>query len=262
MKIPCEFTKPHPAPPQSHTLNQHLFTFPPTVNTSKDADMVHLHYSDAHTHHFTNHDGLTCLCAAQLSDWSTIKEIASPQLIPFFGIHPWFLDKESFENQLQLLEEYLISCPIAGVGEIGLDKTLRKSTDFSFQKEAFYKQLHLATRYHRPIATHCVKSWGTLGDYLSSCPQQRIIVHGWNGSLSPTQLKHSQDFLLSVGWREFLHKPETIRSIPLEHLALESDATDKPLADLYSAISDYLGLSSTELCLITEKNLKRLLSLT
>lgn len=226
--------------------------------------MPPLHYSDAHTHQLSHHNGLTCLCAAQLSDWNSIEKAATDthQLIPFYGIHPWFLNKESFEHQLQLLENYLISSPNAGVGEIGLDKTSRKSTDFSFQKEAFCKQLHLATHYHRPITVHCVKAWGTLGDCLSACPQQRIIIHGWNGSLSPKQLNRCQDFLLSVGWREFLHQPEIIRTIPLEHLALESDATDRPLTELYSTISDYLGLSTSELCPITEKNLKRLLSLT
>lgn len=228
-----------------------------------DADMPHLHYSDAHTHHLTNHAELYCLCAAQLSDWEPIEKAAThtPKLIPFFGIHPWFLSQESFQNQLQLLEKFLISYPNAGVGEIGLDKSSKKSIDFTLQKEAFCKQLHLATRYHRPITIHCVKAWGSLNDCLCTYPQQRIIIHGWNGSLSPTQLKHSQDFLLSIGWREFLHKPEIIRSIPLEHLALESDATNKPLAELYTAISNYLKLSPFELSNITKNNLKRLLFL-
>ncbi len=62
-------------------------------------------------------------------DWPAVLELAHryPQMIPSFGYHPWYVQKRKVHWQ-DTLRYYLDQIP-SGIGEIGLDRWLRKRND-------------------------------------------------------------------------------------------------------------------------------------
>lgn len=103
-----------------------------------------------------------------------------PLLIPQFGLHPWWIDKldgsstatvESVSalcNHLkEQLEHQMISFPMCGVGECGLDKCIKKRVSLEAQEAVLRCHIEVALKYRRPITLHCVGSWGRLFDILS-----------------------------------------------------------------------------------------------
>ena len=80
-------------------------------------------------------------------------------VVPFFGIHPWFLDTLS-PDWAQNLGQWLEKIP-AGVGETGLD-FMDKGTDRDLQVQVFKTHLALACDLSRPINIHIRKAWDAI----------------------------------------------------------------------------------------------------
>ena len=95
------------------------------------------------------------------SDWDIVAQLAGqhPQVIPSFGLHPWFVPERS-TDWLARLEQLLDAWPSA-VGEIGLDRW-KPGLPYDEQEEVFLAQLSLAARRDLPVSIHCLKSWGRL----------------------------------------------------------------------------------------------------
>ncbi len=116
-------------------------------------------------------------------DWPDVKSLAEShdEVIPFFGVHPWFADstRSGWED---LLVKYL-SLPGACVGEIGLDKS-KTSVDFETQRRVFRRQLDIAVELNKPFAVHCVQAWDVLTEEIAARKYEdlRFMVHWFSGS--------------------------------------------------------------------------------
>lgn len=168
--------------------------------------------------------------ATNKRDWFAVIRLAERygSIYPFLGIHPWFVDSFSLSG-LDDLESLLVDSG-AGIGEIGLDKT---RADFKLQNDVFRKQLKLAVNLHRPVAIHCVRSWGgllrSMADFdLSSF---KFMVHGFSGSLEiMKQLVKMGGF---ISFSSMLAHParEKLRQVfiqtPLENILLETDTPNQ-----------------------------------
>ena len=123
-------------------------------------------------------------------DWERVETLSSsslvaqsPLLIPSFGLHPWWigemlkatetLPSDSNEAITALcsdikkqLTQKLIDIPLAGVGECGLDKIIKKTVSLATQESLLRCHLEVAMEYERPASLHCVGAWGRLFDVL------------------------------------------------------------------------------------------------
>ncbi|KAH7821547.1 putative Cut9-interacting protein scn1 [Monocercomonoides exilis] len=121
----------------------------------------------------------------------SIAKIHQTFVIPFFGYHPWFLDKRTPQWKENLIKK-LTQHPCSGVGEIGIDKLKTdKSKKGSYpsletQCSAFKEQLDIAYQMNRPCSVHCVRAVGNL--YTILCEQRdinrlppAIILHSYGG---------------------------------------------------------------------------------
>ncbi|MBN1129513.1 MAG: TatD family hydrolase [Chitinispirillaceae bacterium] len=121
--------------------------------------------------------GLTFMlcCGTQESDWDAVASLAGkyPEIIPAFGLHPWFVVNRS-EKWLERLEFNLKEHPKAVLGEIGLDHALDQRNDEQ-QRCVFISQLKLARSLHRPVSIHCRKAWS---DLMRILDQQCGLPHG------------------------------------------------------------------------------------
>lgn len=218
--------------------------------------------SDAHTHLLPplNGTGCRCVCGTSPQDWEQVALMAEqdPRVIPFFGIHPWFLNPDTWEQDIKLLESFISRYPSAGIGETGLDKCRRGIPGLPLQQEILSKHLQLAEQYARPVTLHCCRAWGTLAKTMCNHPHTRAIFHGWTGAIHPLLDLPSLNWLLSLG-PGTCQDTQLLRAIPLEQLVLESDDQPATLPDTYRTAAHALQLPLDTLVSITTNNLARVI---
>ncbi len=212
---------------------------------------------DAHTHPHASGTGYRFICCAAAQDMPQTAALAAAEaeVVPFFGIHPWHIQEQSWQTHLAQVERFLQAFPRAGIGETGLDKCRRGIAPFTLQKEVLHAHLQLAQQYERPITLHCCRAWGSLAETLTAYPGIKVILHGWTGAIPLKNLpSHS---LLSVGLREAT-RPGLIKSISPHMLVLESDGKPDTLPQLYRLAATELDISTAELVDLITKNMRRI----
>ena len=207
-------------------------------------------------------------------NWSVLNDVFcnNSNFFPFFGVHPWYIEKLS-SNWLIELEKYLLNQK-SGIGEIGLHKS-KKHLDIKKQIEIFIPQFELAIKLDRVVSIHCFKSWQELfeifNQYRNRLP--KFMIHSFNSSVEILEqiIKYGGYISLSPN---FLHSSnekniKLIKKLPMDRLLIESDfpyikkfKTGKyslennlktfnmyreAMLKLYSYCSDILGIDVNEL---------------
>lgn len=141
-------------------------------------------------------------CGTKESDWRAVSQIASQyeNVIPCFGVHPWFVQDAS-ETWLDTLNRYLdisINGKIPFVGEIGLDNVLKK-TDYEKQEKIFKIQIGIAKERKIPVSIHMRKGWNTLVNILKYMGpiQQGGVIHSYSGSADMVPILEKYGFYIS-----------------------------------------------------------------
>ncbi|KDO24811.1 hypothetical protein SPRG_09644 [Saprolegnia parasitica CBS 223.65] len=186
-------------------------------------------------------DGVVAIssCACTEAEWARWPAFAaahattSVQLLPAFGIHPWFAGDAS-ASYLSALEATLRLHPTASVGEIGLCKSRRgAAVPMAIQDARFREQLQLAARLERSVVVHCVGAYGKVLDALTQIPQPRpVVLHSFNGATeivrSFARLKQTRVyFSIATKLMGTEKATEMLRAIPIERLLLETDSPDQ-----------------------------------
>lgn len=144
------------------------------------------------------------------------------------GLHPTSV-KENFEEELHLVHSELKRRKFIAIGEIGIDlywdKTFLKKQIYSFQK-----QVEWALEYQLPIIIHQRNSFTEIIEALSPFKYQELkgVFHSFGGTVDEAQeIFKVGDFLLGInGVVTFKNSniKETLKSIPLEKIILETDS--------------------------------------
>lgn len=169
-------------------------------------------------------------------DWSKVLELShnDGRIIPFLGLHPWFVNRRS-ASWLEALEQ-LVSSSSCGIGEIGLDRKV--DVDESAQRDVFVAQLRLAARYDRPVTIHCRQAWDAMMEILAADERlPRLHFHAFSGSseLIPplvglgAYFSFSGNVLMSNNRRGV----QSLRSVPPDRLLIETDAPALPPPEAY-----------------------------
>ena len=118
-------------------------------------------------------------------------------VLPFVGIHP---EKavDDLEPVVKLIEKN--SKQIAGIGEIGLDKTYVSNQDeFKKQETIFRTLLSIAEKLHKPVSIH---SRATLDEILAILPSysiSAILLHWFAGSKKQLKVAMELECYASYG---------------------------------------------------------------
>ena len=187
-------------------------------------------------------------------DWdlvSALVKLYPRELVPFYGVHPWYVDALP-ENWMDNLHSCLTKSG-GGLGEIGLDRAHPSKAAFEHQKLVFKDQLDLAVKLNLPVSIHCVRSWGILLEILQDKIQINIgnnkyckipvMIHSFSGSLDMMmQLTEMgvfisfSPFLVSVR-AEYLR--ELFKIVPLERILIESDFSYNKNLSIHIQIAEY-----------------------
>ena len=197
----------------------------------------------------------------------------------FGGEHPmekaWIDFIDNWEAELEALGEWK-DREIKAIGEIGLD--LYWSREFAAQQaEAFRRQLEMAHRADLPVIIHSRNAAEPLLDILKNCRLSglRGVFHAYSGSLeSWRELSRTGDWMVGIGGVLTFRKAsiaETVKSIPLERIVLETDSpylTPVPhrgernessyIPLIASALAGILGLPLEEVAATTSSNAEKL----
>ena len=167
----------------------------------------------------------------RVADWGKVELLANqiPQVLPSYGLHPWWIDERPRDWRGQLVNQLENSRGV--IGEIGLDKWFRKD-NMADQISVFLDQWHLANEHGLPVTIHCLKAWGTLLDLIKEHPHQGpgFLLHSYSGPVEmvDTWVELGARFSIS-GY--FAHprkasRKEVFLHIPLNRILIETDAPD------------------------------------
>jgi TatD DNase family protein len=165
------------------------------------------------------------------------------------GLHPWYLNESTFENQIVLLEELLKSGEYFAIGECGLDRL--KGPAMPIQKRAFLAQVELAQRFSLPMILHLVKTHADILHLKKQIPDHlKLIIHGFTGNVIQMEQLTEAGFYLSFG-EKLLKSNEKLekafRKCPLNQLFLETDTSNISIASVYQKASSLKGIELDKL---------------
>lgn len=230
----------------------------------------------------------TMICnATSEKDWDRVRELAAqiPEIVPCFGIHPWYLAgrQTGWQDRLSAL---LQDVPSA-IGEAGLDRWY-EDRDEKQQEEVFRDQLALARRFDRPIMVHCLKAWGWLERVLDEVGELSagFLLHAYGGPVELIRPLSEKGAFFSFAGNVLDDRKVRMRNallaVPLDRLLLETDSPDLPppemyrvagktvegrryrnepanLAAIFPAIAVFRGEEPAELARVLRENARRLL---
>lgn len=178
-----------------------------------------------------NSQSLFLLNGTEVKNWEKVINLSLniSSIIPFIGIHPWYI-KNTTNDYLNILENYLKIHHNLGIGEIGLDNSNRcrnEEPEFIKQEEVFYNQLLLAIRYNRPISFHVVKRWDIFFDIINQNAPEKFMIHGFSQSKEIAKRILDLGGFISLGIKSLTKESNyaTIRWLPSDRILIESDAT-------------------------------------
>lgn len=151
---------------------------------------------------------------------------------PMMGLHPSSV-KEDWEDQLAIIERELFTKKYIAVGEIGMDLYWDK-TFVEQQAEAFRRQVNWAKELKIPIAIHARDAFDEIFTILDELNDDNLtgVFHCFTGNVD--QANHALSyggFKLGIGGVLTYKKAgldETLKSVPLDALILETDSPYLP----------------------------------
>ncbi|ESU26578.1 TatD-related DNase [Flavobacterium limnosediminis JC2902] len=156
--------------------------------------------------------------------------------VPFFsiGIHPWYIDVDSVEEYLQIIDEKLQLKNCLALGECGLDK--RIDIPLEIQTEVFEKQLELAVKHQKPVILHCVSAYQEVIEIKKRLKiEVPMVIHGFSKNWQVAKSLLDNGFYLSFG-KYLLRNPElasVFEQVPNDRFFLETDTIEESISDVY-----------------------------
>lgn len=168
------------------------------------------------------------------------------------GIHPWEAGVRDAASLLPLPAE------VQAIGETGLDAL--RGPDLGIQLACFRAQLALARDTGLPVVIHCVRTFGEVMRELERYELRAVIFHGFIGSGQQAAQAAARGYCLSFGERTFASARTlgALRSLPPEHLFLETDDSPAGIAEIYDRAAAALGIGRGELERIVFDNYERI----
>ena len=149
------------------------------------------------------------------------------QCFAMMGLHPCSV-KENFEEELQIVEEWLTRRKFSAIGETGLDFYWDK-TFILQQYDAFKRQVNWAKNYKIPVVIHSRQSTQECIDVIKEMHDADLsgIFHCFSGGLEEALQITELGFYLGIGG-VITYKnaglAAVIEKLPLSNIVLETDA--------------------------------------
>ena len=172
------------------------------------------------------------------------------------GLHPWFIETDTWRNELQQVKELANSSRMLAVGECGLDRIC--ATDYNLQKEVFEAQIRLANELDKPLILHCVRAHEEMLQILA-VNNNRVptVFHGFNRGQQLAEKIIEKGYCLSFG-KALQHQrvQHILAGVPPGQFFLETDGEDISIDNIYDYASAARNLSREHLLLQIQQNVQ------
>lgn len=196
---------------------------------------------------------------------------------PMMGLHP--TDIEEDYKQVLIDMEALLKAPdqpYIAIGEVGLDYYWDKSKAKE-QEEVFRVQIEWAIKYHLPLMIHSRSAHRQLVTAISEYKGEEIsgVFHCFGGTKDEAlELLQFPGFALGIGGVVTYKNsplPETLASVPLERIVLETDSPylapvpyrgkrneSSYLAEVLQKVAQIYNVSEKQAESVTNNNARRI----
>ena len=150
------------------------------------------------------------------------------RIFAMMGLHPCDVQPETWEKELEMVQNYWKTRDFCAVGEIGIDLYWDKST-LDIQVKAFEKQIDWAIEKDVPIVIHTRESFDEVFKVLErkKHPKLRGIFHCFSGTLEQARHAIELGFILGIGGVVTFKNgkiDQFLQEIPLDKIVLETDS--------------------------------------
>ena len=212
-------------------------------------------FINLHTHQFSNDSEVIEI----VNQYPWEFDVSIPNYS--IGIHPWYIDENRLENDLEIIKEKLQLSECLALGECGLDK--RIEIPLSVQITVFKKQLELVQQTNKPIILHCVAAFEEVIAIKKEMKiENPMIIHGFskNEQVALSLLKNG--FYLSFG-KYLLRNPDlekVINFAPENQILLETDTIEETIYEVYEKAASIKGISVQEMKTMVFTNFSKIFS--
>ena len=165
------------------------------------------------------------------------------------GIHPWHINFNSLESDLEKLKSIALKNNVLAIGECGLDRLIDVSLE---QQEVIFKaQLKIAEEVQKPVIIHCVKAFDSLirikKEMNINVP---LVVHGYNNNQQILLELLKNGFYISFGKAlliEGSNASKFLSTVAIEKLFLETDDADITIKTIFEKSAELKNLPVNKL---------------
>lgn len=198
---------------------------------------------------------------------------------PMIGLHPEEV-RADWRDTLRLMRERIAADghPFIAIGEVGLDYYWSREFE-SEQLMAFEEQVRWSIELGLPLMIHCRKAQNEMVRLLRKYERELVggVFHCFTGNAKEAaELLSFDGFALGIGGVltfKKSHLPETLSTIPLERIVLETDApymAPVPMrgkrnesafvAHVLRRVAECYGVSEQEVADATNETVRRVFS--
>lgn len=208
-------------------------------------------YINLHTHHYTaNKDYLEVV---NQYPWAFEED----PLTYSIGIHPWYLQENRLESDLEMISKKIKENACLALGECGLDK--RIEIPLEKQIKVFKAQLGLIQdlKIKKPIILHCVAAYQEVINIKKELNiENPMIIHGFSKNTEVAQSLINNGFYLSFG-KYLLRNPDLSKvflNIPDDRFFLETDTIEETIEQVYERAAAIKKRSISNMVEIVKSN--------
>ena len=212
-------------------------------------------FINLHTHKFSNLSDV--IEVVNQYPWEFDASIPNYSI----GIHPWYIDENRLENDLEIIKEKLQLSECLALGECGLDK--RIEIPMELQISVFKKQLEIVKLTNKPIVLHCVAAFDELIAIKKELKiSNPMLIHGFSKNEQVAKSLLNNGFYLSFG-KYLLRNPdlEKVFTFASENqILLETDTIEESIYEVYEKAASIKGISIEDMKTIVFINFSKIFS--
>ena len=212
-------------------------------------------FINLHTHKFSNLSDV--IDVVNQYPWEFDASIPNYSI----GIHPWYIDENRLESDLEIIKEKLQLNECLALGECGLDKRIEIPLDL--QISVFKKQLETVKQTNKPVVLHCVAAYDEVIAIKKEMKiENPMIIHGFSKNEQVAKSLLNNGFYLSFG-KYLLRNPDLEKVFtfaPENQVLLETDTIEESIYQVYEKAASIKGISVEEMKTIVFTNFSRIFS--
>ena len=212
-------------------------------------------FINLHTHQFSNLSDV--IEVVNQYPWEFDASVPNYSI----GIHPWYIDENRLETDLEIIKEKLQLSDCLALGECGLDKRIEIPLDL--QISVFKQQLEIVKLTNKPIVLHCVAAYDEVIAIKKEMKMENpMIIHGFSKNEKVAQSLLKNGFYLSFG-KYLLRNPDLEKVFtfaPENQILLETDTIEESIYQVYDKAAAIKGISVEQMKAIVFSNFSKIFS--